>query len=161
MPEMSVSFSSKLSPVLYKNRYCEQEDFDIIVSGNTVILEDTKERKVVRISSHDFDKTETVYHSKRHWESDRTIFARSNVLIVRPRIRVMRDYKLRIKNKFVESFKIYLHKTNQWISVIETPDDRCNFSACSFIALFIENPFKNDFKNCCWLSRRLKRGEKQ
>ena len=75
-----------------------------------MILEDTKERKLVRISSNDFDKTETVYHSKRHWESDRTIYEGSNFWNVRPRIKVMENNKLRIKNKFVESLFIFIKR---------------------------------------------------
>ena len=130
---MAVDFSSKIVQTLYQSRFCELKDFDIIISGNTFVLKHSEERISFRISSRSFEKIETIYHSKRHSNSDRTICERSNVWNVRLRIKVMRDNKLQIKNKFVESFKIYLHKTDQWIIVIETHDDVCNFSAFSFM----------------------------
>ena len=46
---MAVHFSSKFTSTLYQNRYCEQEDFDIIITENTFVLKHSEERKSFRI----------------------------------------------------------------------------------------------------------------
>ena len=40
---MSVKFYSKITRVLYQNWFCEQEDFDVIVSGTTDVLKQSEE----------------------------------------------------------------------------------------------------------------------
>ena len=106
---MSVEYSSKIKRVLYHNRFCDQENFDIILSGTVDVYKHSEERKIFKLSLNDFSKVETLYNSTGLFNSDRTICERSNVWNVRLRIKVMRDNKLQIKNKFVKSFKIYLH----------------------------------------------------
>ena len=130
---MSINFSSKISKVLYKNRFCKQENFDVIVSGSTRLLKHSWERKNLRMSAYDFDKIETIYHSKRHSYCDRTFCERSNVWTVCSRVPIQGKSDLRPSFKFVDSYRIYLDKTDQWINVVQTPDDRSDFNACSFM----------------------------
>ena len=82
MLKMAVDFSSKITRVLYQNRFCEQEEFDVIVSGTKYVLKRSEERKSLIVSSQDFDKIQTIYQSKRHSYCDRTICERSNVWTV-------------------------------------------------------------------------------
>ena len=70
---MSVKFYSKITRVLYQNWFCEQEDFDVIVSGTTDVLKHSEERTSCKQSSNEFLKVETVYHSKRHSCSYKTV----------------------------------------------------------------------------------------
>ena len=130
---MSVNFLSKITRVLYQNRFCEQEDFDIVISGSTNVLKHSEERISFRISSRSFDKIETIYNSKRHSYCDRTFCERSNVWTVCSRVPNHGKSDLRPSFKFVDSYRIYLDKTDQWINVVQTPDDRSDFNACSFM----------------------------
>ena len=51
--------------------------------------------------------------------------------------------------KFIDSFRIYLDKTDQWINVIQTPDDRSNFNACSFMKnIYVFGGFIDENKIC-------------
>ena len=77
---MLVDFSSKIVQTLYQSRFCEQEDFDLFISESTFVLKHSEERISFRISSRSFKKIETIYHSKRHSYSDRTVCERSNSL---------------------------------------------------------------------------------
>lgn len=152
---MAVDFSSKIKRVLYQSRFCEQENFDVVISGSTDVLEHTDERKSFRISSRNLDKIETIYHSKRHLCFDRTFCERSNVWTVCARIQVKGESQIR------PSFRIYLDKTDQWINVIQVPDDRTRFSACSFmkniyvfggctVELIFKSCYKYDTKSSKW-----------
>ena len=130
---MAVHVFSKITRVLYQNRFCEQKEFDVIVSGATDVLKHSEERVSLRISLPDFDKIETIYFSTRHSNCDKTICERSNVWTDCSRLLNREKSQLRDKYKFVDLYKIYLDKTDQWINVIQIPDDRSCFTACSFI----------------------------
>ena len=138
---MAVSFSSKTTRILYQNRFCEQENFDVIVSGSTNVLE----RESLRLNSRNFDKIETIYNSKTHSSSDRTICERSNVWTVCSRLDVKGVSERR------SSFRIYIDKTDQWVNVVQIPDCRGNFSACSFMKnIYVFGGFaeKRAIKSC-------------
>ena len=130
---MLVRSASKNTQILYQNRFCEQEDFDVVISGCTDVLKPSEEIKIFKISLNDFSKVETIYHSTRQSYSDKTICERSNVWTVCSRIPTWGKTHIRESFKFIDSFRIYLDKTDQWINVIQTPDDRRNFSTCSFM----------------------------
>ena len=130
---MLVIFASKNIQVLYQNRFCEQEDFDVVISGCTDKLKHSKEIKSLKISSRNHEITETIYHSKKHSECDRTICERSNVWTICSRIPPWGKSHIRESFKFVDSFRIYLDKTDQWINVIQTPNYRCKICTCSFM----------------------------
>ena len=148
---MLIKSASKNTKILYQNRFCEQEDFDVIISGTTDMLKRSEERISFRISSKIFDKVETIHHSKRHSHSDRTVCERSNVWTVCSRIPNVGKYQMRPSLKFVDSFRIYLNKTDQWVNVIQIPDDRENFIACSFMKnIYVFGGFtkKASLKSC-------------
>ena len=153
---MSVDFSSKIKRVLYQNRFCEQKDFDIILSGTTDVFKQSEERKIFKFSN-DFSKVEILYNSKRHSRRDRTVCERFNVWTVCSKIHA------KGKSQTRPSLKIYLDKTDQWMNVVQTLDNRRNFSACSFmknIYVFggfvkkyrLENCYKYDTKTNMWVS---------
>ena len=142
---MAVDNLSKITQVLYQNRFCDQEDYDVIISGSTDHLEHFDERESLRLSSPYLNKIETIYHSKRHWYSDRTICERSNVWTVCSKIQAKGESHIR------SSFKIYLDKTDQWMNVVQVPDGRRTFSACSFMKnIYVFGGFKNkiSLKSC-------------
>ena len=146
---MSVKFCSKITRVLYQNRFCEQKEFDFIVSGTTDVFKHSEERTSLRISLPNFDKIERIYFSKRHSYCDRTVCERSNVWTVCSRLPSRGKSQLRDKYKFVDSYKIYLDKTDQWINVIQTPDDKNSFNACSFMKnIHVFGGFIEENKNC-------------
>ena len=146
---MAVNLSSKIKRILYQSRFCEQKEFDIIVSGSTDVLKYFNERTSLKISLPDTDEIETIYHSKRHSYCDRTVCERSNVWNVCSRTPVSVKPRIRDKYKFVDSYKIYLNKTDQWINVIQIPDDRSNFNAFSFMKnIYVFGGFIDENKKC-------------
>ena len=137
---MSVDFSSKIKRVLYQNRFCEQKDFDIILSGTTDVFKQSEERKIFKFSN-DFSKVEILYNSKRHSRRDRTVCERFNVWTVCSKIHA------KGKSQTRPSLKIYLDKTDQWINVVQAPYGRRNFSACSFMKnIYVFGGFVKDFR---------------
>ena len=129
---MSVDFSSKTKRILYESIFCEQEKFDIIISDNN-LFKHSEERIIFRIISHDFNLIETIFHSKRHLDSDKTICERSNVQNICSRVPITVKSQIKPLFKFVDSYRDYIDKTDQLINVIQTPDDREHFIACSFM----------------------------
>ena len=93
---MEDNFTSKIKPVLYQNRICEQKEFDVIVPGTTDVLKRSKERTSSRISLPNFNKIETIYHSKKHSYCDRTVCERSNFWTVCSRLPVSDKSQIRV-----------------------------------------------------------------
>ena len=53
---MAATFSSQENQVLYENRFCNQEHFDIIISGNHNYLDNMKYRSPSKISYPELEK---------------------------------------------------------------------------------------------------------
>ena len=129
---MAVNFPSQEIQTLYENRFCYQEDFDIIISGKHNDLANTNVRSTYRISYPEFEEIETLYSSIKYTNTDVTVCERSNVWII-CRKETLHKKIAEVKDLHTDSYKIYLDKTNQWVKPIELPDSRVGYSACSFM----------------------------
>ena len=99
--------SSKGSKRLYENRFCNQEDFDIIISENHNDLPNTEVRTTSRLSYPEFNEIETLYCSSNYRISKRTIGERSNIWNICSK---KNSQKLNKTDVFIDSFSIYLDK---------------------------------------------------
>ena len=109
---MAFDFSSKLTRVLYQNRFCEQEELDVIVSWTTDVFKHSEKRTSLRICLPNFDKIETIYFSKRHHYCERTVCERSNVWTIYSRLLNLGESQLPDKYKIIDSCRIYLGKSD-------------------------------------------------
>ena len=127
---MAVFFSSEAKQCLYENRFCNQRDFDIIISGNQNDLANTEIRSTTRISYPELKKIETLYSSIKQTDTESTIGERTSIWTICSK-GIFRNYKH--KDLFIDSFRIYLDKTDQWIKLIQLPDNRVSYCSCSFM----------------------------
>ena len=129
---MSISFSSRENHILYENRFCYQEDFDIVISGNYNDLENTEVRSTVRINYSEFKEIQMLYSSTKYTNTEVTVCERSNIWII-CRKGTLHKNITEVKDVLTDAFKIYLDKTDQSIKPIEIPDNRVDYSVCSLM----------------------------
>ena len=146
---MDVNFSNQENQILYENRFCSQEDFDIIISGIHNDLTNTKVKSNTRISYPELKKIETLYSSSKYSISQITIRERSSIWIIY-RTGILHNPHTTVKDLFIDSSRISLDKNGQWIKAIQLPDTRVNYSACSFMkSLYVFGGYnEHSLKSC-------------
>ena len=112
---MALKFSSREKHILYENRFCSQENVDIIFSGKQNDLTDTDVRCTFRIGYPEFKEIETLYSSSKHSFSDRTVCESNNIWSICSK-KVL--HKNTFKDVFIDSFSRYLDKNGQWFKLI-------------------------------------------
>ena len=146
---MAVIVSSQNVQILYENRFCKQDDFDIIISGNHNDLENTKVRSTLRISYPEFEEIETFYFSPKYSGSQKTICERSSIWMMY-NTDILYKTNTTAKDLFSDFSKLCFHKNDQWINLILLPDKRVRYSACSFMkCLYVFGGYSGDFLRSC------------
>ena len=124
---MAVNLSSQDKQILYENRFCNQENFDIIISGNHNNLANTEVRSTFRISYPEFKTVETLNTSRKHNNTETTICERSDIWTI-SNIYIQNRTDVRIGSSIP-----CLDKKDQWINMIQLPVIRTTYCACSFM----------------------------
>ena len=127
---MAVNFSSQEKQIVYENRFCSQEHFEIIISGKQYDLGNNEVRSTFRISYPEFKEIEVLQSSSiNRTETEKTICERSNIWIICSNEVLHYTNKI-IKGISIDSFSKYFYKNDQWIKLIQLPDSRTYFYAC-------------------------------
>ena len=147
---MAVNFSSQEKQIVYENRFCSQEHFEIIISGKQYDLGNNEVRSTFRISYPEFKEIEVLHSSINRTETEKTICERSNIWIICSN-EVLHNTNKIIKKISIDSFSKYLDKTDKWIKLIQLPNSRASYSAsCSFMSsLYIFGGYnRGSLKSC-------------
>ena len=129
---MSYKTLPEISSVLYQNRYCDQEDFDLIVSSEVTNDYDNNEAIIHKISYPGLTKAEEVYINSTFSEDDKILPCESSVLATSSKGLMYYDvdgFGYFISKLFGNSFDGSLPKE----MVVRIPDERYNYCACSFM----------------------------
>ena len=113
-----------MSSVLYKNRYCDQEDFDLIVSSELTDDFDNNEAVVNKINYPEFTKGEKVYSKSTFSEDDKILPYKSSVLAISGKQIVYCDV-----DDFRNSFDGSLPRE----VVVFIPEEKTYYCACLFM----------------------------
>ena len=133
---MAVNLSSKRRKMLYENRFCSQEAFDIIISGNHNYIVNTEVRSTFRLSYPEFKEFETLYSSKEYTNTDRTVCDRTTIWNLCSNGILYTQNNTIIKDSLIDSYKIYFDKNDQWIKSIQVPHSAVYYSTYSFMKDF-------------------------
>ena len=133
---MAVNLSSKRRKMLYENRFCSQEAFDIIISGNHNYIVNTEVRSTFRLSYPEFKEFETLYSSKEYTNTDRTVCDRTTIWNLCSNGILYTQNNTIIKDSLIDSYKIYFDKNDQWIKSIQVPHSTVYYSTYSFMKDF-------------------------
>ena len=127
---MSYRTLPEMSSVLYQSRYCDQKDFDLIVSSK--ISYGNKEAIIHKISYPEFTKAEEVYSNSTFSEDDKILPCESSVLATSSKGLMYYDvdnFGYFTSKLFGNSFDGSLPKE----MVVRLPDKKYNYCACSFM----------------------------
>ena len=154
---MAATFSSHENQALYQSRFCNQENFDIIFSGNHNDLANTEFRSTLRISYPDFNEIETLYSSIKYTDTEKTICERSNIWTICSK---GISHKRNKTDIIIDSSGIFHDKNNQWTKLTQVPDNRVYYCVCSFMKILyafggyngqsLESCLKYDTKTSKW-----------
>ena len=119
---MKSQMFNEISSVLYENRYCSQDKFDIAICGGHVNRGGTNE--VIELKGPDFKTFTELSPMLTHRYLCKTAVIDSDIYVIG-------GYGINAGN--VYSSEIYSKKTNQWKNQIPLSDKRIYFSVCSFM----------------------------
>ena len=129
---LSLRALNEMSSVLYQNRYCDQEDFDLIVFSELTDDFDNNEATVNKINYPEFTKVEKVYSNSTFCEDVKILPCESNVLTISLKGSMYYDvdnFGYFTSKIFGNSFDGSLPKE----MVVRLPDKKYNYCACSFM----------------------------
>ena len=129
---MSFRAFNKISAVLYQNRYCDQEDFDLIVSSELSDDYYNKEAIIYKINYPGFTKAKEVYSNFKFNIFDQILPCESSVLATSSKGLMYYDvdgFGYFTSKLFGNSFDGSLPKE----IVVRLPDERQNYCVCSFM----------------------------
>ena len=129
---MSLRALNEMSSVLYQNRYCDQEDFDLILFTELTGDSDNNEAIVNKINYPEFTKVEKVYSNSTFSEDDKILPCESSVLTISRKGSMYYD----VNNFAYFTSKLIGNSFNGSLPkemVVRIPDERYNYCACSFM----------------------------
>ena len=118
--------------VLYQNRYCDQEDFDLIVFSEKTKDYNNNEAIVNKINHPEFTKAEKLYSNSTFSEDDKILPCESSVLTISRKGSMYYD----VNNFAYFTSKLIGNSFNGSLPkemVVCIPDERYYYCACSFI----------------------------
>ena len=116
---------TKETPVLYQNRYCDQENFDLIVSEVTSDKElKFYERKIHKVKYPSYTYFETIHSTLKYNISDIVLTSGSDALITS-----IQGVEKSDTDGVRSSFEQYNLRGN----LINLPDKRVRYCACMFM----------------------------
>ena len=107
--------------VLYQNRFCDQENFDIIVSEVVSDKEDVYKINIYRLK---FSNIETLHYTLKYTISDQEPTNGSKILITSIQ---------GVKNKDTFNKKMSFAWYNLNADIVKLPDKRVRYCACIFM----------------------------
>ena len=129
---MSLRALNEMSSVLYQNRYCDQEEFDLIVFSELTDDSDNNEAIVNKVNYPEFTKVEKVYSNSTFSGDDKIVPCESSVLTISSKGSMYYDvdnFGCFTSKLFGNSFDGSFTKER----VIRIPDRRYEYCACSFM----------------------------
>ena len=119
---MKTQAINEISSVLYENRYCSQDEFDIAICGGHMNRGGTNE--VIELKGPDFKTFTELSPMLTHRYLCKTAVIDSDIYVIG-------EYGINARS--VYSSEIYSKNTNQWKKQIPLSDKRIYFSVCSFM----------------------------
>ena len=117
---MENTLISKTSSVLYQNRFCDQENFDLIITGFSV--ENTYLRSIYKVNGPSFVNVATLISDSNYIEESLT--SGSNIWLT---------CSQNIKHKTFETYKISSRSSDLNKNLIQLPGLRNYYCICSFM----------------------------
>ena len=110
--------------VLYQNRFCDQESFDIIVSEVVSDKEDGYKRNIYKLKYPTFSNVEILHSTLKYSFFDQVLTNGSKVLITSIQ---------GVENKDNVNAKISFSRYNINADIVNLPDERVRYCACIFM----------------------------
>ena len=116
---------TEISSVLYQNRYCDQEDFDLIVSEVTSDKElKCYERKIHKVKYPSYTYFETIHSTLKYSISDIVLTSGSGVLITSIQ---------GVEKSDTDGVRSSFEQYNLRSDLVNLPDKRVRYCACMFM----------------------------
>ena len=117
----SVETLSDQFPILYQNRYCDQDDFSIAVFGSENDTEEARYKRPLMLNN--FDSKVHLPSVQKHKNIFKAIANGSDIYLTYQYKRVCESF----------SFMKYSFLTNIWERLPSLNEKRINFCVCSFM----------------------------